>query len=505
MDPREVPCILPTIPIEVILRISEHLTTNELGNLRLTCKQIENALYLTFANEFFSRKQFMLTDFSLQALLDISKSRLGHAVRRLQISVEMVEPRAAYIATDYGREVAQRQRTFYENNLDKEMLAEAIGNLSNIEELVIRDSNSWGRTRDSTAWHSYGRLLEGRKGVGFITNESWGPNEEDRVDPARRTLQTVLHAYALSGQHPKGLELLLRERGNQVTDAAFQIPEDLQARLIPALEKLEKLHLTVGLTEHPVEEIFEVDDEAGDDIFHPHASYYLCKFLSHTKNLKNLRLNGDRIDRAGFNRILSHLADPKLPINDETSQGLSFPNLEEFSIGLAFIRKELLIAAARNLAPTLRSFEMWRMLIYTTQGTYGVVENADDPESVRPEWARTWKELSEIPDFNPRHIKLGYMQEQFGWHKRHNVVFDGEAEQAYTGPDCKRFMEDMFPKIRAEKPRRVGGPIHANMALFLGEPDQLAEIDASVPGGPAPDPPGTGDIFAGLLDDDNDV
>lgn len=503
MDPNDVPCILPTIPIEVILRISEYLNTTELGNLRLTCKQIENALYHSFANEFFARKQFMLTDFSLQALLDISKSRLGHSVRRLQISVEMVEPRATYTESDYGLEVAQRQRTFYENNLDKEMLAEAIGNLSNIEDLVIRDSNSWGRTRDNTAWHSYGRITEGEKGVGFITAESWGPNQEDRVDPCRRTLQTVLHAYALSGQHPKGLELLLRERGNQVTDAAFEIPEDLQARLIPALEKLEKLHLTVGLAEHPVGEIFEVDDEAGDNVFIPHASYYLCKFLSHTKNLKNLRLNGDRIDRAGFNRILSHLADPNLPINDETSQGISFPKLEEFSIGMAFIRKERLVAALRNLAPKLRSFEMWRMLIYTTQGTYGVVENEYDPESVRPEWARTWKEFSEIPDFNPRHIKLGYMQEQFGWHKRHNILFDGEAEQAYTGPNCKRFMEDMFPKIRAEKPRRVGGPIQANMALFLGEPDQLAEIDASVPGGPAPEP--AGDIFAGLLDDNNGV
>lgn len=65
------------VPLEVLLRISSHLTTPELGALRLTCRSIEQSMFNTFMREFFTKRQFMLTEDSLQALIDISKSRLS--------------------------------------------------------------------------------------------------------------------------------------------------------------------------------------------------------------------------------------------------------------------------------------------------------------------------------------------------------------------------------------------------------------------------------------------
>ena len=76
------------LPLELLLRITYHLTTPELGHVRLTCRQAEAALFRSFAREFFRRKRFMLTEFSLRALVDISKSRLGQHLQFLEIGLE---------------------------------------------------------------------------------------------------------------------------------------------------------------------------------------------------------------------------------------------------------------------------------------------------------------------------------------------------------------------------------------------------------------------------------
>ena len=45
------------IPLELLVGVSEHLPTSDLGALRLTCKQVEKSLYEWFADEFFTKKQ----------------------------------------------------------------------------------------------------------------------------------------------------------------------------------------------------------------------------------------------------------------------------------------------------------------------------------------------------------------------------------------------------------------------------------------------------------------
>ena len=76
---------LLTIPLELLVAVSEYLPTEDLGSLRLVCKQTEKSLYEWFSKEFFFKKQFMLTQPSLQVLLDISRhvslsKRLKHLI-----------------------------------------------------------------------------------------------------------------------------------------------------------------------------------------------------------------------------------------------------------------------------------------------------------------------------------------------------------------------------------------------------------------------------------------
>lgn len=60
------------MPLELLVQISTYVTTPDLSALRLTCKQLERSLWEWFADEFFVKKQFMITHPSLQALVDIS-------------------------------------------------------------------------------------------------------------------------------------------------------------------------------------------------------------------------------------------------------------------------------------------------------------------------------------------------------------------------------------------------------------------------------------------------
>lgn len=155
---------LTTIPLEVLLQITSNLTTPEYGNLRLTCKQLEETVFTSFAREFFTKRQFMFTEFSLQALVDISKSRLSSCLNHVIFGLERPSLRH-HIQMPFGanpqlqttllKTKSNRSRQEYVDHMsllstgqDVEMLAEAFSNLSNLETVGIRDFYSRSRYRD---------------------------------------------------------------------------------------------------------------------------------------------------------------------------------------------------------------------------------------------------------------------------------------------------------------------------------------------------------------------
>jgi hypothetical protein len=114
----------------------------------------------------------MLTEFSLQALLNISKSRLSSCLGHVIIGMERPATNLSQfrdthnIAADILLDVRARHNRMLQEFVshmslmntgqDVEMLAEAFSNLSNLETIGMRDFNSPSRNRDypNNQWRS---------------------------------------------------------------------------------------------------------------------------------------------------------------------------------------------------------------------------------------------------------------------------------------------------------------------------------------------------------------
>lgn len=154
---------LLSIPLELLVAISSHLPTQDLSSLRLTCKQIEKSLFGWFSQEFFTKKQFMLTEKSLQALVDIAKHetlspKLTHVIIATNVYSDHPQTfRDESKAVSYlqGRD---DQRELMGSGDDRLMLTEAFKNLPNLKVVGIRDFNSNNRRRDGeyASWSSWG-------------------------------------------------------------------------------------------------------------------------------------------------------------------------------------------------------------------------------------------------------------------------------------------------------------------------------------------------------------
>lgn len=149
---------LVSMPAEMLLHITSYLTTPELGNVRLTCKSVEAALLASFSREFFTKRQFMFTRFSLQTLVDISNSRFSTTLSHIlfdvfQLTLENAILRHSEASHDRGRANARlkgyvEHMAFLNSGEDCELLSEAFQNLKNLEIVGMRDFYSRSRRRD---------------------------------------------------------------------------------------------------------------------------------------------------------------------------------------------------------------------------------------------------------------------------------------------------------------------------------------------------------------------
>lgn len=164
---------LDKLPLELLRLVANYLTTPEYGKLRLTCTAIEKLCFDDWAKEFFTTRQFAMTRFSLQNLLDISNDvALRPYLQRIIISNECVDCRLhahhhSHLPDDpigvlqYEKLMSHRrnEQYFETTGTDCKMLTEALSNLKRFQSLELRDYYSrfnGGRTRDNTTWKSYG-------------------------------------------------------------------------------------------------------------------------------------------------------------------------------------------------------------------------------------------------------------------------------------------------------------------------------------------------------------
>ncbi|KAM5344801.1 hypothetical protein ACJ41O_010663 [Fusarium nematophilum] len=457
-------CPIQKIPLEVLLRITYFLTTPELGSLRLTCRPIEQALYTTFTNEFFTRKQFMVSEDSLQALIDISKSRLSPHLRFVHIGLDRFSHAQGGQHNMNKTRLLERhagQFTIFATGHHRDMLAEAFRGLENLEDVIIRDFNSQKRTRDGfyRQWTSYGSTtayLETGTRAGQGQGGPW--TSDTHVHYGGVVFSAVLYALGLAEARPKGIVYMSRH-GNHLRDFAFNIPPYLERLVVPVLEGLEKLHIDIDL----------IGENSGSFYSPPSpfpsaADLHLRRFLIRPKNLKHLRINGTHSSAAGPGILLSWLSQPGDPVIPSSSspprQGAAsnippwvpppiFPHLEELNFGIMNVEAPHILGACRKFAPSLKRLELWKVTLLRHLPS----DRAAGPLPKISFWTKFLEQLRDIPGLDLRHIKVGFPQQQ--WIDRPSrswVNFGGPTVMQYTGPDWKHFVGEMVPKVKVNFP-----------------------------------------------------
>ncbi|KAL6849167.1 hypothetical protein ACO1O0_008697 [Amphichorda felina] len=446
-------CPIKHIPLELLLRITYWLPTPDLGSMRLTCRAIEKMLYHSFAEEFFSRKQFMLSQFSVQALINISKSRMGGHIRRLQFGTDMMAGYPGYgQPTILTAEAYSSECEFLNTSLHRDMLAEALRNLTNLEDVVIRDFNSTRRSRDGPAaqWRSYGSSTA-RRELGFTLqmNQQLFSTTPLHHFPAR-VFMSLLDALGASEARPTGIEIMTRF-GSNLADFAFSLNPSLRPSVVSMLNRLEKLHLSINFG--------WTDGESFDpaSIQNHMQSKSLARFLGHTHDLKNLRINEVGKFNGGLESFLMWLAqpaplDPKTPHDQDWPAPVALPRLEELSIGHMSTQDTVLLDIIKKFAPSLKSLELWRVCLVWSRPLH--LDGHDGNI-----YKRFLSHLVEIPELDLRHFQAGNIEEKVHEKGTDRVPFDKRrvsfkdtgSNSAYTGSDWKHFVQEMISTLTSTK------------------------------------------------------
>ncbi|KAI1819374.1 hypothetical protein F4861DRAFT_141034 [Xylaria intraflava] len=430
-------CLL-NIPLEVLLQITSYLTTPEYGCLRRTCKQLEASLFGAFAKEFFSKRQFALLQFSIQALVDISKSRLGPSLTHLIIHLEYphassdgpVGPMGSMPIDDLSNSVRHNRSyvecishyEFITTGLDVEMLTDAIKRLPNLETIGIRDFHSKNRHRDGTAWHGYGcptLLKETLRPLSVPNSLSLtGFNGRHRgPEYTNHVFLTVLRAVgnaAVSGYGSKltRIEVLLHKCN--LRDQSFRIPDHLSAGILLALSKLTTILLDGLGHARPCPYVATVGNQG--DVFG--TNFFLSRFLTEMPAIEHLRLNFQYFRPHEPEKFLEWLAETKGVTNNATTTPLhslalatasgslplpypptpKFSNLRCLEIGMITVTENVLIALINKYKPTLRTVSFHKTTLASqTDGKVNL-------------WARLCNTMAKA-DLGLTMLQLSYMRQ----------------------------------------------------------------------------------------------
>jgi hypothetical protein len=301
------------VPTELLVNITSHLTTPDYGSVRLTCSTVEKKVWDSFAKEFFTRKQFMLTRPSLQALIDISNhDSLKGYLKKVIIGTNLVPhltklPLAAFYArflrdvdsdtVSWVREQFLDQLYLVNHGLDTRMLEEALSNLPTCQEIEIRDSYSPSRGRGTERWNSYGvteflKLSRQPQWTWFseprqkMSHFHGRPTEHPRPW-SHHVFSAVTTAMARSKKnHYTSFMVTSRLRDNSFDEDAFYIPLSNNAKFAEAFLSIKTLMLPIHAT--PTAHSQTQLPRPGD----------FQSFLSLFPNLTWLRLNFDAMEHS---------------------------------------------------------------------------------------------------------------------------------------------------------------------------------------------------------------
>ncbi|KAF2711879.1 hypothetical protein K504DRAFT_351583, partial [Pleomassaria siparia CBS 279.74] len=392
---------LVSMPIELLVyKIANHLSTTDLGSLRRTCRVLERTLFDSFAKEFFTKKQFMLTTPSLSALVDISKHKeLSKHLKHVIIGLEQ------YPTLDSGvysgpMDHTRRQRCFdgqadqislTQNGGDRAMLADAFRHLTHLETLGIRDYNNRHRPRERARWNSYGATTVRREtGIEFFCDS------HTAAEFAAKVYKLLFLALGDAQTSVPSIEVILRKPSVGLDNVAFYLLPYSLPNVIPVLENLHQLLLTIRLKSQRVTHLMQPVPFGQPDPPTPrNRQLYLAQFLGHAKNLTHLRLNMQQHEYDACTEVLQTFSDPNTP--------LLLPRLEKIELGMMRINPDLLLQVVTRFATTLRFLGFWKLSLRYTRSTY---RSEDNKPNV---WANLLCHISKVPGLNLTGMALGYI------------------------------------------------------------------------------------------------
>ncbi|KAK1671052.1 F-box domain-containing protein [Colletotrichum godetiae] len=458
------------VPLEVLIRISDQLATPDLGSLRLTCRSIEQSMFNTFMGEFFTQRQFMLTEFSLQTLIDISKSRLSDCLHYVIIGLNTFtrhyfSPGEEAKETRY-REAQSDHYTLVNSGQDVSMLTEAFRNLRNLKTVGIRDYHSSGRNfRDgfSVDWTSYGATtLQRETGVNLLRIPV-----DEMVTYTNKVFVTLFTALGNAGARPSAFELLRHQQGVPSDDAFNLFTKYLKPKVVPVLEGLETFICVLNVATGP----FRVTSLTGSTGSSERRRYdYLLRlFLGYMPNLKHLRTNfahpGHNTD--AVDEFIDWLGTPALnpPSEPDDNQlptppaPVAFSHLEEINLGFVEVEPRRLLQVVQKFAPTLRNLELWKVTLRSRTGAISGDYDTRSNISIVNMWARFLQSLRDVPNLDLNHIMVGCPAQRMSMTSARVwvQVTDGVPDKSvgrreYTGIDWRHFVGELAKQVMVDIP-----------------------------------------------------
>ncbi|KAK6841958.1 hypothetical protein PG990_006053 [Apiospora arundinis] len=449
--------LLLTMPLEVLLSISYYLPTVDYCNLRQSCKHIEASLHSSFAKEYFSKRQFILTEFSLQALVGISNSKFAPYLSHVILAAERPVWGRPHLTPTVDNTVEAtrrlRMRQEYASHIglislsqDLELLAEAFGNLPNLQTIGMRDFNSRTRFRDhpQIEWRSYGANTYYQHTGLTLTKPDprtfvHGPPQLNVDDWARyeaRLFTGLLQALGKSGSKPKRVEVILRTVG--LFDIAFNTPRFSEPFVGPVLAHLETLFLDLNEDQVPAM------TTSGTNC----SYYFLRVFLSKVPALSSLRLNFANSDHHKTCEFLSWLSSqPTNPIQgidtDLSPPPVLLSSLRQLDLGKASISIDVLTDLVRKYN-SLQGLSFYKVSL---MGTGTGTNASSDPARVNL-WAKALRHFIKL-DVALTSIRIdSVLQDNPPSHQSLPVRFTGDScSKTWRGKDKVIGLKDLANSI----------------------------------------------------------
>ncbi|KAI0095620.1 hypothetical protein F4814DRAFT_435798 [Daldinia grandis] len=458
------------LPCELVVHTASYLSLDDLFSLRLTCR-VETFLFEPFSVEFFSDRRFMVNEYSLRCLLNISKhSHLSRCLSKLTIGLDRLyssdalpsfghpngnadNPRVKNGIEPYKlEELAAEQNWLVSSGQLQLLLGEALEKLENVVELGLRDANAArGHFRPGLQQQlvSYGTAeIRRQTGIDFLSDELRLHSQDHFAD---MVFSAALLAVARSGKRLDSISVDIQRQDMGLSSSAFVFPRSLLESLRPTLQSLRSLNLPVSFTYISLGSF--AHGSLGFLRWQPH---YLFSLLEETPNLVSLRVisKGQSFLLDGVIEWLARLTDLSTGKQAEKVEGShmhgdistsfdritlsrAFHDLRDLELGNMTAPGNSLSKIIRHLAGSLRKLCLCVIGVTVFPGD----DELDNDPGRANAWTSLFREMSAYSSLEDLQVGLlgHHTVKCTGNVNRHQVIFLRSEFGTQSGPPSRLF------------------------------------------------------------------